>query len=80
MRANAIVFFLFTTVISGIAFYVGGIFTGEVMTLSVALLPFYGLGIFVGSRLFGRASEGTYRCIAYVTILVSAVVSMPVFG
>jgi uncharacterized protein len=80
MRANAIVFFLFTTVISGISFYVGGIFTSEVMTLSVALLPFYGLGMFVGSRLFGRASEATYRRIAYVTILVSAIVSMPVFG
>ena len=80
MRANAIVFFLFTTVISGISFYVGGIFTGEVMTLSVALLPFYGLGLFVGSRLFGRTNDSIYRRIAYVTILISAIISMPVFG
>ncbi len=80
MRANSIVFFMFTTVISGIAFYVGGIFTGAVMARSIALLPVYGLGLFVGSRLFGRAGDTTYRRIAYVTILVSALVSMPVFG
>jgi len=80
MRANAIVFFMFTTVISGIALYVGGILTREVGVLSVALFPVYGLGLFIGSRLFGRASEATYRRIAYATILVSAIVSMPVFG
>ena len=80
MRANAIVFFMFTTVISGVALYVGGIFTAEVMVRSVALFPVYAIGIFLGSRFFGRAGEGTYRWIAYVTILVSAIVSMPVFG
>ncbi len=80
MRANAIVFFMFTTVISGVALFIGGIFTAEVTARSLALFPIYGLGLFVGSRLFGRASEATYRRIAYVTILVSALVSMPVFG
>ena len=80
MRANAIVFFMFTTVISGIAFLYGGIFTAEVMAGSLALFPVYAIGIFVGSRFFGRASEATYRGIAYATILVAAVISMPVFG
>jgi uncharacterized membrane protein YfcA len=80
MRANAIVFFMFTTVISGIGFLYGGIFTAEVMAKSAALLPFYGLGILLGSRLFGRAGEATYRWIAYATILFSALISMPVFG
>jgi len=80
MRANAIVFFMFTTVISGIGFLYGGIFTSEVMTGSLALLPIYAVGIFAGSLLFGRASESTYRGIAYATILASALISMPVFG
>ena len=39
MRANAIVFFMFTTVISGVALFIGGIFTAEVMALSLALFP-----------------------------------------
>lgn len=80
MRANAIVFFLFTTLISGIAFLWGGIFTAEVMTKSAALFPVYAIGIFAGSRLFGHAHDSTYRRIAYVTIVIAALISMPVFG
>jgi uncharacterized protein len=80
MRANAIVFFMFTTVIAGIGFLHAGIFTAEVMTKSAALFPVYAVGIFLGSQLFGRASEATYRTIAYATILAAAIISMPVFG
>ena len=80
MRANAIVFFMFTTVVSGLLFALGGIFTAEVMARSVALFPVYALGIFLGGRMFGLASEATYRRIAYFSILFVALVSMPVFG
>jgi uncharacterized membrane protein YfcA len=80
MRANAIIFFMFTTVIAGIGFLYSGIFTPEVLTGSLALFPVYAVGILGGSLLYGRASESTYRGIAYATILGSAIVSMPVFG
>ena len=80
MRANAIVFFMFTTVISGIAFVYGGIFTAGVMLRAAALMPVYAVGIFAGSRMFGFASEATYRAIAYASILFVAFVSMPLFG
>ena len=80
MRANAIVFFMFTTVVSGVLFAFGGIFTADVMARSVALFPVYAVGIFLGGRMFGLASEATYRRVAYASILFVAVVSMPVFG
>lgn len=80
MRANAVTFFLFTASISGVGLYLGGIFTPHVMALSLVLFPIYAVGLFVGGRLFGRASEVTYRRIAYATILFVAVASMPVFG
>jgi uncharacterized membrane protein YfcA len=80
MRANAIVFFLFTTLVSGIAFLYAGIFTTEVLFGSLALFPVYAVGIFIGSRLFGRAGDATYRGIAYATIAFAAIVSMPVFA
>ena len=80
MRANAIVFFMFTTIVSGIGFLYSGIFTPDVLTGSLALFPVYAIGILGGSLLYGRASEATYRAIAYATILASAIVSMPVFG
>lgn len=80
MRANAIVFFCFTTIVSGIAFLIGGIFTAEVMARSAALLPVYAVGIFIGGRLFGLASEAAYRRVAYASILFVAIASLPVFG
>ncbi len=80
MRANAIVFFMFTTAVSGVLFVLGGIFTADVMARAAALFPVYALGIVLGGRMFGLASEATYRRIAYASILFVAVVSMPVFG
>lgn len=80
MRANVITFSLFTTVISGIGLFLAGIFTAEVLTRALTLFPVYAVGIFVGGRMFELASEITYRRIAYATILISAIVSMPVFG
>ena len=81
MRANAIVFFMFTTVISGIAFLYGGIFTRRgAWRTRLALFPVYARRHLRRQPLFGRASEATYRRIAYATILFAAVISMPVFG
>jgi uncharacterized membrane protein YfcA len=80
MRANAMVFFMTTTVISGVAFAAGGIFTTEVLGYAALLFPIYGLGILLGGRMFGLASESTYRRIAYLSILFAAIVSLPVFG
>ena len=80
MRANAIVFFCFTTIMSGIAFAIGGIFTKEVLMLALALFPVYAIGIFIGGRMFGLASEAVYKRIAYGSILFAALASMPVFG
>jgi len=79
MRANAIVFFCFTTAVSGLAFLAGGIFTTEVLVLSAALFPVYALGIFLGGRLFGLAGEATYRRVAYASILFVALATLPVF-
>lgn len=79
MRANAFTFFLMTTALAGAAYFASGIMTTEVLAHSAALFPFYAAGIFFGSRMFGLASEATYRRIAYAVILFSAIVSMPVF-
>ena len=79
MRANAIVFFCFTTVISGFAYAVSGVFTSEVAARSAILLPVYGIAIFTGSRLFGGTSEATYRRVAYALIVFVAIATLPAF-
>ncbi len=80
MRANAFTFFMLTTIFSGIALFVGGIFTADVLARSAVLFPIYAVGIFLGGRVFGFSSETTYRRIAYATILIAAIVSLPAFG
>lgn len=80
MRANAIVFFCFTTAVGGVAYFMGGIFTADVMLKSALLIPVYGAGMLFGSRLFGLASEATYRRIAYALIIAVAVLTLPLFG
>ncbi len=79
LRANAIIFFCFTTVIAGIAYAASGLFTAEVAARSVALLPVYAIAVFAGSRLFGSTSEATYRRIAYGLITFVALATLPVF-
>jgi uncharacterized membrane protein YfcA len=80
MRANAMVFFMVTTIISGIAFAAGGVFTREVLAYAAVLFPVYALGLFLGNRMFAWATEAAYRRIAYLSILFAAIVSLPVFG
>lgn len=80
MRANAFTFFMLTSLVSGVAYVTGGVFTADVVARAAILLPVYACGMFVGGRLFGLASEATYRRIAFATILFSAIVSLPAFG
>ncbi len=79
LRANAIIFFCFTTVAAGIAYAASGLFTAEVAARSVVLLPVYGIAMFAGSRLFHNASEAIYRRIAYGLIAFVALATLPVF-
>jgi len=69
-----------STVVSGIGFAFGGIFSADVLARSGVLFPVYAAGLFIGSRMFGLASERTYRQVAYGSILFVAVASMPVLG
>ena len=41
--------------------------------------PAYGLGLWLGSHMFGFASEATFRRICYALIAIAALVSLPVF-
>ena len=79
LRANAIIFFCFTTVIAGIAYAASGLFTAEVAVRSAALLPVYGIATLIGSRFFGDTSEATFRRIAYWLIAFVALATLPAF-
>lgn len=79
VRANLILYFALSTVISATAYIVGGLLTFDVLTLALIAGPGYGLGLIAGSRLFGFASEGTFRRICFMLIAMAAIVGLPLF-
>lgn len=79
VRANFMVFFLLMDFITGAAYLAQGLFTPDVITLAVLLgVPFV-VAMWIGARWFHGASEQAYRRAAYAIIVVSAIVSMPLW-
>jgi uncharacterized membrane protein YfcA len=78
VRANIILYFAISTAIAMVAYYFGGVLTLTVLKLCLVVGPVYGLGLFIGARLFGIADEHIFRRICYALIAVAVLVSLPV--
>ncbi|PXA99971.1 sulfite exporter TauE/SafE family protein [Nostoc sp. 3335mG] len=79
VRANLVVYFAVSSIISASAYLFAGLLTGQALLLSALIGPSYGLGLLAGARLFGLASETTFRRICFMLIACSALVSLPLF-
>jgi uncharacterized membrane protein YfcA len=77
VRANIIVFFAITAVISGLTYWWNGLFSAHTLTLSVGLMPFYAGAVWLGARSFRHASEVLFRRLALALIVIIAIVSLP---
>lgn len=78
VRANIVLYFAASTVLTGIAYLVGGLLTGRVLLLSVATFPAFAAGLWLGSRLFGRAAEAAFRRACFGLIAAAALLGLPV--
>ena len=78
VRANLLLFFSCVSIISGISFYIGGLLVSEVFSLAVIAFPVYAVSLWLGSRMFGVASEMTFRRICYLLIAVAVLISLPI--
>jgi len=78
VRANIILYFSISTAIAMVSYFAGGVLTMTVVRLALVVGPVYGLGLFIGSRLFGVADEVVFRRICYVLIAAAVVFSLPV--
>lgn len=76
-RANIVLYFAFTDIISFATYSVSGILSVEVFKLALIVGPVYALGLFIGSRLFGVASETLFRRVCYSLIALAAIVALP---
>ncbi len=79
VRANILVFFAVIALVAGGTYAAFGLLRFSVVWDTVLIAPAYALGLFVGARLFGLASERTFRRIAYLLIAGVALIGLPIF-
>lgn len=77
VRANIVLYFAISSIFSAISYFYAGLLTPAVFVLCILCGPLYGAGLFCGARLFGLASERTFRRICFALIGLAAVVSIP---
>jgi uncharacterized protein len=79
MRAAITVYLAAGGLCAGIAFAATGLLNAALLPVVAVGLPTYAIGIAGGVRLFGLASEATFRHVCYAMIAVSALLSLPLW-
>ena len=77
VRANVVLYFALSSILSGITYAFGGLFSITIFALMLVIAPVYAAGLYAGSRLFGLASDITFRRICFALIAGSAILGMP---
>jgi uncharacterized membrane protein YfcA len=78
VRANIVIYFAASALITFVSYVVAGIVTTRIIGLSLLIGPVYGLGLWLGSHTFGFAGEATFRRICYALIAGAGIISLPV--
>jgi uncharacterized membrane protein YfcA len=78
VRANIVLYFAISSLLSIASYLVAGIITWETVQLSLMIGPTFAFGLFAGARLFSLANEIVFRRICYSLIAAAAVIGLPV--
>jgi uncharacterized membrane protein YfcA len=76
-RANIVLFFVALDSSSIVSYAVAGLITQESIWFSLLVGPVYAIGVWFGTRLFGRASEALFRAICYALIAIAVIFGLP---
>jgi uncharacterized membrane protein YfcA len=76
-RANILLFFGASDFFSLVSYGLTGLITLDAVRFSLLVGPVYGIGVWCGAQLFGRASEKLFRGICYALIAVAVIVGLP---
>ncbi|MGE9008301.1 sulfite exporter TauE/SafE family protein [Leptospira interrogans] len=76
-RANILLFFGASDFFSVVSYSVTGLITMDAIKFSLVVGPVYGIGVWLGASLFGRASETLFRAICYALIAMAVVAGLP---
>ncbi|RAI36349.1 sulfite exporter TauE/SafE family protein [Rhodoplanes serenus] len=79
VRANLVLYFALSMVLSVTAYAVVGMFTKAVLGLALVMGPIYGLGLFIGAHMFGLADIRVFRAVSYGLIAATGLFSLPLF-
>lgn len=77
VRANLLVLFLFSELLSAANLWAADLFDRPRIMLGLLMIPVYALGLFAGWRLYGAASDTTYRRVAFTLIVAAALLALP---
>lgn len=76
-RANIVLFFGASDFFSLASYVLAGLITADSIKFALVVGPVYGIGVWFGASLFGKASERIFRAICYVLIAAAVIVGLP---
>ena len=76
-RANILLFFAASDFFSLVSYALTGLITMDAIRFSIVVGPIYGIGVWFGASLFGRASESLFRSICYALIAAAVLIGLP---
>jgi uncharacterized membrane protein YfcA len=76
-RANIVLFFGASDFFSLVSYLLTGLITTDSIKFSFVVGPVYGIGVWFGASLFGKASEKMFRTICYALIAAAVIVGLP---
>jgi hypothetical protein len=76
-RANILLFFGASDFFSVVSYALTGLITMDAIKFSLVVGPVYGIGVWFGALLFGRASEALFRAICYALIAMAVIFGLP---
>ena len=79
IRANLLVFFFLGSFVTIGNLTVAGMFERGPVIIALVAMPIYFAALLVGWRLFGLASERTYRLVTYWLIVLAAILALPLW-
>jgi uncharacterized membrane protein YfcA len=76
-RANIVLFFGASDIFSAVSYAATGLITLDAIKFALVVGPVYGIGVWFGASLFGKASETVFRAICYALIAAAVIFGLP---
>ncbi len=79
LRANFFAYFSIFSIASFTTYLIHGLVTPQIIAIAIFVTPTCLIGMWLGSKAFGFATERTYRTTAYVIVALSAIIGLPLW-